>query len=169
MIARLTSSRGTSEYRVGEIFISATPETSAEARANAQRIVQQVRAARSSRPSPGNSRRLRPRRSAATSAGSMAALPPELADLVTRMPVGAISEPIEVPGGFSVVYLVDLRQVLVADARDAVLSLMQLSVELPAGTAPAQAQARAQQLATATQSMGGQAAPPRWRRRRAPS
>jgi peptidyl-prolyl cis-trans isomerase SurA len=44
---------------------------------------------------------------------------------------------------------------LVADPRDAVLSLMQLSVALPAGTSQAQTQARLQQLGAATQSMGG--------------
>jgi peptidyl-prolyl cis-trans isomerase SurA len=156
MIERLNSSRGTSEYRVGEIFISATPETSAEARANAQRIVQQVRAGAQF---PAFARQFSEASTAALG-GDLGwvrteQLPPELAGLVAQMPVGAISDPIAVPGGFSVVYLVDSRQVLVADARDAVLSLMQLSVELPAGTAPNQAQARAQQLATATQSMGG--------------
>ena len=71
------------------------------------------------------------------------------------MQVGTISEPVEVPGGFSVILLVDSRQILVADPRDAVLSLMQMSIALPAGTPPPQVQARAAQLATATQAMGG--------------
>ena len=71
------------------------------------------------------------------------------------MQVGQISEPIDVPGGFSVVYLVDKRQILVADPRDAVLSLIQLSVTMPAGTSPQQAQSRAQQLQAATEAMGG--------------
>jgi peptidyl-prolyl cis-trans isomerase SurA len=82
-------------------------------------------------------------------------LPPELASLVTEMPVGSISEPIPVPGGFSVIAVGDKRQILVADPRDAVLSLMQLSVTMPAGTDSNQAQARARQLAETTQSMGG--------------
>jgi len=42
---------------------------------------------------------------------------------VQAMPVGAISDPIQVSGGFSIVGLQDARQVLVADPRDAVLSL----------------------------------------------
>ena len=46
-------------------------------------------------------------------------LPDELAALVRQMPVGAISDPIPVPGGYSIVALVDTRQVLVADPRDA--------------------------------------------------
>ena len=44
VIARLTASRGTSEYRVAEIFMSSTPETAAQVQANAARIVAQLRA-----------------------------------------------------------------------------------------------------------------------------
>ncbi|HEY0027902.1 MAG TPA: SurA N-terminal domain-containing protein, partial [Allosphingosinicella sp.] len=43
VISRLNASRGAQEFNVAEIFISATPETAAEARANADRIVQQLR------------------------------------------------------------------------------------------------------------------------------
>jgi peptidyl-prolyl cis-trans isomerase SurA len=43
VIERLNASKGAQEYRIGEIFLSATPETAAETRANAQRIVDQVR------------------------------------------------------------------------------------------------------------------------------
>lgn len=156
VIDRLNASRGTAEFRVGEIFISATPETSAEARANAERIVQQIRAGASFQ---AYARQFSEASTAATGGdlGWVRAeqLPQELSTLVTQMPVGAITDPIPVPGGFSIVVLNDSRQILVADPRDAVLSLMQLSIVLPAGTTPAQAEQRAQQLATATRSMGG--------------
>lgn len=156
VIDRLNASRGTSEYRVAEIFISATPETAAEARANAARIVQQIRAGASF---PAYARQFSEASTAAVGGDlgwvRVEQLPQELGGLVTQMPVGAISDPIEVPGGYSIVALADSRQILVADPRDAVLSLMQLSLTLPAGTAAEQAQARAQSLAQATQSMGG--------------
>ena len=58
-------------------------------------------------------------------------LPPELAAIVTQMPVGAISDPIPVQGGFSIIALADTRQILVADPRDALLSLMQLTIATP--------------------------------------
>lgn len=155
-LQRLNASRGTSEYRVGEIFISATPETSAEARGNAERIVQQIRGGA---PFQAYARQFSEASTAAVGGdlGWVRAeqLPPELAALVTEMPIGAISEVIPVPGGFSIVYLVDERQILVADPRDAVLSLMQLSLVMPADTPANRAQERAQQLAAATQSMGG--------------
>ncbi|MDQ4088009.1 MAG: peptidylprolyl isomerase, partial [Pseudomonadota bacterium] len=125
VIDRLNASRGTAEYRVAEIFISATPETAAEARANAARIVQQIR--------NGASFAAYARQFSEASTAALGGelgwvraeqLPPELAPIVTQMPVGAISEPIEVPGGFSIVAVGDKRQILVADPRDAVLSLM---------------------------------------------
>lgn len=156
VIARLNASRGTAEYHVAEIFISSTPETSAEARANAARIVQQVRGGASF---PAYARQFSEASTAAVGGdlGWVRAeqLPAELAALVQQMPVGAISDPIPVPGGFSILVLADQRQLGLPDPRDAVLSLMQMSIAMPAGTPSAQAQARAQQLAQATQAMGG--------------
>src|SRR4051794_39307995 len=43
VIARLNAAKGAQEYKVSEIFLSATPETAATVRANADRIVQQLR------------------------------------------------------------------------------------------------------------------------------
>ena len=88
-------------------------------------------------------------------------LPAELAALVQQMPVGAISDPIPIPGGFSIVALVDKRQILVADPRDAVLSLMQMSIALPAGTT-SEAQAQATRAAARRQP------PRRWAAAAAP-
>ena len=156
LLEQMNAARGTSEYRVAEIFISATPETAAEARANAARIVQQIRGGA---PFEAYARQFSEASTAALGGelGWVRAdrLPPEIANLVTQMPVGAISDPIEVPGGYSIILLVDSRQVLVADSRNAVLSLVQLSIDLPAGTTESQAQARAAQLQTTAQSMGG--------------
>jgi len=156
ILDRLNASRGTAEYRVAEIFVSATPETSREVQTNAARMVQQIRGGASF----GAYARQFSEASTAAVGGDLGwvraeQLPPELATLVQQMPVGAISDPIPIPGGFSVVALVDSRQILVADPRDAQLSLMQMSIALPAGTSEAQAQARAGQLARATEGMGG--------------
>jgi len=156
MIDRLNASRGTSEYRVGEIFISSTPETVAEARANAQRIVQQIRGGAAF---AAYARQFSEASTAALGGDlgwvRIEQLPAELAAMVSQMQVNQISDVIEVPGGFSIVALADKRQILVADPRDAVMSLMQLSIDLPANTSRPQAEARAQQLQAATQSMAG--------------
>ena len=156
VIERLNASRGTAEYRVAEIFLSATPETAAEARANAMRIVEQIRGGANFQ---AYARQFSEASTAAVGGdlGWVRAeqLPPELAGAVTQMPVGAVTEPIQVPGGFSIVALADRRQILVADPRDAVLSLMQLSLPMAPGSNEQQAQVRAQQLAQRTQAMGG--------------
>jgi peptidyl-prolyl cis-trans isomerase SurA len=156
IIDRMNAARGTAEYRVAEIFISATPETAAEARTNAQRIIQQVRAGASF----ATYARQFSEASTAAVGGDLGwvraeQLPPELSAVVSQMPVQTISDPIQVAGGYSIVALVDARQILTADPRDSVLSLMQMSFALPAGTPEAQANARAQQLQQATRNSGG--------------
>ena len=156
IIDRLNASRGAAEFHVFEIFISATPETAAETRANATRIAEQIRAGANFQ---AYARQFSEASTAAVGGdlGWMRAeqLPAELAPPVTQMQIGTVSDPIEVSGGYSIVMLSDRRQILVADPRDAVLSLMQLSIDMPAGSSQAQAQARARQLAESTQSMGG--------------
>jgi peptidyl-prolyl cis-trans isomerase SurA len=156
VLDRLRADQGTSEYRVAEIFMSASPETAAQVQANASRIVEQIRA--------GANFQAYARQYSEASTAALGGdlgwvrpgqLPPEIGGLIAQMPIGAISDAIPVPGGFSIIALADKRQILVADPRDAQLSLMQLTVTLPAGTARAQAEARAQQLGTATQAMGG--------------
>jgi peptidyl-prolyl cis-trans isomerase SurA len=156
VIERLNAARGTKEYRVSEIFISATPETAAEARANAQRIVQQLKA--------GASFQAYARQFSEASTAAVGGdldfvraeqLPDPLAAAVQQMPVNSISDPIAVEGGFSIIAVTDTRQVLTADPRDAVLSLKQLSVTLPAGTAREAVENRVQELVRTAQSMGG--------------
>ncbi len=155
-LTRLQASRGTAEYHVAEIFISATPETATQVQGNAANIVRQIRAGANFQ---AYARQFSEASTAAVGGdlGWVRAeqLPEELGALVAQMPPGAISDPIPIPGGFSVIALVDKRQVLVADPRDARLSLIQLSVSLPAGSTHQQVEARGQQLATATQAMGG--------------
>lgn len=156
IIDRLNASRGTSEYQVGEIFLSAAPENAAEVRANAERIVQQIRQGASF---AAYARQFSEASTAAVGGdlGWVRAeqLPEELAVVVREMPVGAVSAPVSVPGGYSIVGLLDSRRILEADPRDAQLSLLQMSIAFHAGTAPAQVTSRTEQLARASQEMGG--------------
>jgi peptidyl-prolyl cis-trans isomerase SurA len=156
VVDRLNASRGTREYRVGEIFISATPENAAEAQANITRIAQQIRA--------GASFQAYARQFSEASTAALGGelgwiraeqLPDALASALPQMPVGSISAPIAVPGGYSIIALVDTRQVLTPDARDARLSLLQMSIGFPAGTTEPQAGPAIQRLVQTSQSMGG--------------
>lgn len=156
MIRVLEARRGTPEYHVAEIFMNAPPESAAQVRATMGQLVQQLR---QNVPFQALARQYS-EASTAANGGDLGwiqpdQLPPELAALVPQMPVGAVSDPIANSGGFSIIALVDTRRVLTSDPRDAMLSLMQLSVTLPAGSTQAQTEARGQELSQAVQRMGG--------------
>ena len=71
------------------------------------------------------------------------------------MQIGTLAGPIQVPGGFSILYMTDKRQVLTADPRDATLSLRQLALSFPPGTTQQQATERAAELANQTRNIAG--------------
>ena len=156
VIERLNASKGAQEFRIAEIFLSSTPETAAETRANAARIVQQLRQGASFL---AYARQFSEASTAAVGGdlGWVRAeqLPEPLAQAAQTLPVGEVSDPIAVPGGFSIVAVQDTRQVLTTDPRDAVLSLKQLSVTFPKGTTRAQAEPAVQRLAQTARTMGG--------------
>jgi peptidyl-prolyl cis-trans isomerase SurA len=156
VIARLNAARGTQEYKVSEIFLSATPETAATVRANGDRIVQQLRGGASFLAYA----RQFSEASTAARGGELGwvqaeQLPDQLATAVKALPIGAVSDPIAIPGGFSILLVADTKQILTADPRDAVLSLKQVSVPISTGMTKEQAQAKVQELVQTSQTMGG--------------
>jgi len=62
---------------------------------------------------------------------------------------------VQIRGGFSILFLIDKRQVLTADPRDALLSLKQISISFPAGTTQALAHRRATEFADAMKAARG--------------
>lgn len=156
IVDRLTASKGTSEYRVSEIYLSATPENSAEIFANGRRIIDQIR--------QGGSFQAYARQFSEASTAAVggdlgwvraAQLPEQLAQAAQEITVGQIAGPIEIPGGFSILYLTDTRQVLVANPRDAVLNLRQLTITFDAKETDAQVRTRAEAFGKAAQDMQG--------------
>ncbi|MBX3593295.1 MAG: peptidylprolyl isomerase [Sphingomonas sp.] len=155
IIDRLEKSKGTEEFHLREIYVSATPERSGEVFQAMQQMIQQMQ--------QGRPFEYFARFSEATTAAQggdlgwvrAAMLPPILAQAAQQMQVGQVAGPIEIPGGFSILYLVDKRQVLMADPRDAVLSLRQLTVKFAPGTTQAQAQAKVAQFATVVKETAG--------------
>jgi peptidyl-prolyl cis-trans isomerase SurA len=156
VIERLNAAKGTQEFKVSEIFLSATPETAAETRANAARIVQQLRGGASFL---AYARQFSEASTAAVGGDlgwvRSAQLPEALAAMVQSLPVGSVSDPIAIPGGFSIVQVADTRQVLTADPRDAVLSLKQMTVKFAPGSPKNVVEEKVQGLLRATQTMGG--------------
>jgi peptidyl-prolyl cis-trans isomerase SurA len=156
VIQRLNAAKGTQEYRIGEIFMAATPETAADVRSNLSRIVDQVRQGASF---VAYARQFSEASTAAVGGdlGWVRAeqLPETLSEAARVLRVGQVSDPIPVSGGFSVVAVQDTRQVLTADPRDAVLSLKQISMTFPKGASRQQVEPKVLQLAQTAQSMGG--------------
>jgi peptidyl-prolyl cis-trans isomerase SurA len=156
MMDRMKAAKGTEEYRIGEIYLAATPDAKQLVFDNAKRIVDQLK--------QGGSfvayARQYSQASTAAVGGDLgwirlAQLPTELATAAQGLQPGQLVGPVEVPGGFSIVYLIDKRQVLMADPRDAILSLKQVSISFPAGTTQAQATKRAGDFATAMKAAHG--------------
>ncbi|MGE8133134.1 foldase protein PrsA [Novosphingobium subterraneum] len=155
-IQRLQASKGTDEYRIGEIFLAATDENKAQVFANAEKIVEQLK--------QGGSFVAYARQYSEASTASVGGdlgwirlgqLPTELASAAGSMAPGQLAGPVEIRGGFSILYLIDKRQVLTADPRDALLSLKQISIEFAKGTTNEQATRRAAEFAATVKAIKG--------------
>ena len=156
VLDKMTASKGTEEYRVSEIYLSATPSTEAQTLDNANKILAQLRTGASF---AGYARQYSEASTAAVG-GDLGwvrpeQLPTQLATALRDMSAGAISNPIAVPGGFSIIAIQDTRKILTADPRDAVLSLKQVSINFPKGTSRANAEPIVARFAEAAKSVGG--------------
>ncbi|WP_337192900.1 peptidylprolyl isomerase [Alteraurantiacibacter buctensis] len=157
LLAQMQASRGQFEYRIGEIYLSANPNTRDQVRANAQQIVNLLRqggsfVAAAQTYSEASSK---------VTGGDLGWLQlerlqnPTMEGAVREMVPGQLVGPLEIPGGFSIIYLIDKRQIGMSDPRDAVLSLKQVSIEFAPGTTETEAQLRAEQFASAVEQFQG--------------
>ncbi len=157
VIKRLEATRGTDEYRIGEIYLSSTPESAATVEANARKIVEQLR--------QGGSFVAYARQFSEASTASvggdlgwiqLAQLRNETLESAAReMQPGQLVGPIAIPGGYSIIYLIDKRQVLMADPRDAMLSLKQIQITFDTGMTEAAAQKRVAAFTEGVKAMRG--------------
>lgn len=157
LFQRLEASRGTAEYRIGEIYLSATPQTRDAVSQNAKKIVDQIR--------QGGSFLAYARQfseaSTAAVGGELGWIRleqlqnPTLEAAVQQLQPGQLAGPIEIPGGFDILVLIDKRQIGMADPRDAVLSLKQVSLDFPKGIAEADARPKAEAFAAALKNVHG--------------
>ena len=136
VIERLEASKGTQEYKISEIFLSATAATSAQAMTNANQILDALRKGGSF---VGYARQYSEASTAAVG-GDLGWVRPEqlpdpIAEAVRTLQPGQISAPIPVSGGVSIVAIQDTRKVLTADPRAAELNLKQVSVSFQIGRA----------------------------------
>ncbi len=156
VLDRLNAAKGSNEYRVGEIYLSAAAGDIAKATATANQIIEQLRNGASF----AAYARQYSEASTAAVGGDLGwlrpgQLPQELSPVVQSMSPGQISAPIAVPGGVSIVAVQDVRKVLAPDPRNAVLSLKQISITFPKGATRQQAEPVIARFAQAAQTVGG--------------
>ena len=156
VLDKLNASKGTEEYRVGEIFLSSTPATESQTIDNANKILQQLKSGASF---AGYARQYSEASTAAVG-GDLGwvrpeQLPSQLATALRQMGPGTISNPIPVSGGVSIIAVQDTRKVLTPDPRDAILSLKQVSIKFPKGTTREQAEPVLARFADAVHNIGG--------------
>ncbi len=156
VLDKMTASKGTEEYRVGEIFLSATPASESQTAANAAKILEQLKNGQSF----AAYARQYSEASTAAVGGDLGWVRPEqlpapIAAAVRQMSAGAVSNPISVPGGLSIIAVQDTRKILTADPRDAVLSLKQVSIGFPKGISRQLAEPMVARFAEAARMVGG--------------
>jgi peptidyl-prolyl cis-trans isomerase SurA len=143
VIARMKADKGATEYHVSEIYLGATPATQPQVEANAERIMNQIRQGASF----AAYARQYSEASTAAVGGDLGwvraeQLPDPLANAVKEMGPGQVGGPIPVGGGFSILALIDKRQILTTDPRDAVIQVKQITISFPANVSKEQAQPR---------------------------
>ena len=156
VIDKLNAAKGKDEFHVGEIFLSATPETLDAVMQDASRIVGQVRGGASF---VAYARQF----SEASSAGLGGdlgwvrgeQLNSAVSTAVAALEPGQVTDAIPVTGGVAIMALIEKRQVLAADPLMAQLSLKQLTIPLKADTTEAQARAKVEEIGRLSQNMGG--------------
>jgi peptidyl-prolyl cis-trans isomerase SurA len=152
----MEASKGSQQYRVGEIFLPATSANVDQVMSNANQIIGQIRQG-------GSFVALARQYSEASTAavgGDLGWVRPEqlpepIAAAVSAMQPGQLSSPIRVSGGVSVIAVQDTRRMLTADPRDAVLTLKQIAISFPAGTAKQVAEPVVARFAEASRNLGG--------------
>lgn len=156
LLQRLEASRGTEEYRLGEIFLASTPENRAQVEANARKIVEQLKTGGSF---VAYARQFSEASTAAVGGDlgwvRLETLPAEMAEVARQMRPNQLVGPFPIPGGYEILFLIDKRQLLAADPRDATLSLKQISISFPPGTKQADANARLQAFAEGVKTIKG--------------
>jgi len=156
VLDKLNASKGTEEYRVGEIFLAAPQGTEQQVMADASKILEQLKNGASF---AGYARQYSQSSTAAVG-GDLGWMRPELlpqplAAALRQMAPGTISNPIPNSGGVSIIAVQDTRKILTPDPRDAVLTLKQVSITFPKGTTRQAAEPIVSRFAEAARSIGG--------------
>lgn len=129
VIDRLQAAKGQDEFRVAEIFLTATPANEQAVLERANAILEQLR--------KGASFVVYARQFSEASTAAVGGdlgwmrveqLPEATRSVVESMQPGQISSPIRTPSGYSILALAERRKVLAADPAEAILTMKQIAI-----------------------------------------
>lgn len=131
VLEKLKADKGKTEYRVSEIYLKFNEQNQDAVVETSKKILESLQQGRSFAT-------LAQRFSEATTSevgGDLGFVKPEvlpasMAQALTTLGVGQLVT-VAVPGGLSIMLLTDKKQILTTDARDSILSLKQISVNIP--------------------------------------
>lgn len=155
IIERINTTKGTTEYRLGEIYLSSTPENQEQVFANARKILEEIQKGGSF---VAYARQFSEASTAAVGGDlgwvRLEQLPQSLATAAAQMSANEIVA-VPAPGGISLLLMIDKRQVATSDPRDATLSLKQIAIAFPSGMTEAQAGPMVKRFSEETQKIRG--------------
>ena len=133
VLARIRSTRGQTEYRLAELFLSVdSPEQDDKVRRSARELTQQLR---NGARFPAIARQFSQSATAAVGGDlgwlAQSALPPHLKTIVPKLALRRISDPIRTISGYQILVLRDRRKIAGSDPGKIKIALHQLFVPLP--------------------------------------
>ncbi len=154
-IEQTEANKGKIEYRIGEIFLRADDSNREQVYETARKLLEQLR---QGAPFPDMARQFSEASTAAAGGDlgfvKLNVLPQSMATAVLEMNQNEIVV-VPVPGGVSLMLLIDKLQIGMSDPRDATLELKQIAVDFPKGTTEAQAGPLVKRFAEETQKING--------------
>jgi peptidyl-prolyl cis-trans isomerase SurA len=154
-LARFEANKGTVEYRVGEIYLSANDQNREQVYETARKVMDQIGKGASF----AEVARQVSEASSAAQGGDLgwvklAQLPQTIGNAVVEMSQGQISA-VPTANGISIILLIDKKQLGMSDPRDAMLSLKQIAIEFPKGSTEGSAGPAVKRFAEETQKVNG--------------
>ncbi|WP_374125635.1 MULTISPECIES: peptidylprolyl isomerase [unclassified Sphingomonas] len=157
ILKRLQANQGSEEFHVKEIYLTATAEREQQVVSEARALMGTIQRGEKPFEQVALERSEATTRAVGGDLGWVRAgqLPETLAQAAVEMKVNQLAGPVPVPGGYSILYLVDTRKVGTADSRDAVLNLRQISMAFKTGITQAEATEKVAAFAKMTQGIKG--------------
>ena len=157
ILKRLQANQGSAEFHVKEIYLTATEEREQQIVSEARALMAVIQRGEKPFEQVASERSEATTRAVGGDLGWVRAgqLPDTLAQAAVEMKINQLAGPVPVPGGYSILYLVDSRTVGSADVRDAVLNLRQISMGFKSGITQAEAGEKVAAFAKMTQGIKG--------------